>query len=149
MELHNCPCSGKTLARLVHPAVMAVLAAEPIHGYLILQRLSGMRIFCGQRPDPTGVYRVLKAMEQEGLVRSTVEATDNRPAKRCFALTASGRKCLARWGGTLQDYEESISDLLTIITHARRTRRSVAKKSTRRTAECSRGTGCCGSASPK
>jgi len=149
MDLHDCPCSGKTLARLVQPAVMAVLAAEPIHGYLLLQRLSGMRIFCGQRPDPTGVYRVLKAMEQEGLVTSNVEATDNRPAKRCFALTPSGRQCLARWGETLQDYEESISDLLTIITQAQRTRRGVAKKPARRIAGCSPKTGCCGNASPR
>jgi len=149
MELHDCPCSGKTLARLVQPAVMALLAAEPIHGYLVLQRLTGMRIFGGQRPDPTGVYRVLKAMEQEGLVTSTVEATDNRPAKRCFALTASGRECLARWDETLQEYEESISDLLTIITRARRTRRGAAKKPARRTAGCSSRTGCCGNASPK
>ena len=149
MDLHDCPCSGKTLARLVQPAVMAVLAAEPLHGYLVLQRLAAMRIFGGQRPDPTGVYRVLKAMEQEGLVRSTVEAADNRPAKRCFALTAAGRQCLTRWRETLQDYEVSISDLLAIITQAQRTGHGVAKKPARRIAGCSPKTGCCGNASPR
>jgi len=102
MELHNCPCSGKNSARLVHPAVMAGLAAEPIHGYLILQRpfRDAHSSAAAARPDGR-YYRVLKAMEQEVWLGRPLEATDNRPAKRCFALTASGRKCLARWGGTL------------------------------------------------
>lgn len=57
MEQSQCPCSGKNLARRVQPAVMALLAGGPVHGYLIVQRLEEMRIFEGQTPDPTGVYR--------------------------------------------------------------------------------------------
>ena len=134
MDLHDCPCSGKTLARLVQPAAMALLAEEPLHGYLVVQRLAAMRMFCGQSPDPTGIYRLLKAMEQEGLVKSTLHSADNRPAKRCFALTASGRACLARWAQTLQHYEDSIADLLATVTRAARPRRVAVKKRAGKTA---------------
>jgi DNA-binding PadR family transcriptional regulator len=136
MVLHDCSCSGKSLARLIQPAVMAVLAGESLHGYLIVQRLAEMRMFRGQRPDPTGVYRVLKAMEQEGLVKSTWREADNRPAKRCFTLTAAGRDCLVRWSQTLQEYEESITDLLATIAQATRPRRGDVMQRARRTARC-------------
>lgn len=134
MDLHDCPCSGKTLARLVQPAVMAILAGEPLHGYLVVQRLAAMPMFCGQSPDPTGVYRLLKAMEREGLVESTLQSADNRPAKRSFALTASGRACLDRWAQTLQHYEDSIADLLSAITQAAHPRRATPRKRTGRIA---------------
>lgn len=133
MDLHDCPCSGKTLARLVQPAVMAILAREPLHGYLVVQRLAAMPMFCGQSPDPTGVYRLLKAMEREGLVESTLQSADNRPAKRSFALTASGRACLDRWAETLQDYHDSIAGLLSTVTQATRPRPPAAKRPARRT----------------
>ncbi|MGE5610965.1 MAG: helix-turn-helix transcriptional regulator [Bacillota bacterium] len=147
MDLHECPCSGKTLARLVQPAVMAVLADQPLHGYVIVQRLAEIRIFRGQSPDPTGVYRVLKAMEQEGLVESTWELADRGPAKRCFALTSAGRVCLTSWGQTLQEYQQSIADLLAVISQAMRPKRSTSEKRTRRTPRCSPATGCCGNVS--
>ena len=144
MDFHQCPCTGKTLARLVQPAVMALLAAQRLHGYLIVQRLARMRMFKGQKPDPTGVYRVLKAMEHEGLVKSTWELADIGPAKRRFALTAEGRHCLAQWERTLHDYEASIADLLDVIKQVRRTTGRAPLKGT---AECSKNTPCCESAS--
>ena len=111
-NLNDCPCSGKTLARLIHPAVMAVLAKEPLHGYVIVQRLTGMTMFRDQAPDITGVYRLLKSMEKKGFVTSTWESGDSGPAKRCFALTPNGGTCLARWITTLRIYRDAVSNLL-------------------------------------
>ena len=136
MDLHECPCSGKTLARLVQPAVMAVLAKEPLHGYVIVQRLAAMRMFHGQRPDPTGVYRVLKAMEQQGLVKSTWQLADVGPAKRQIALMPAGRACLRQWQHSLQEYEESVSDLLAVIGQSMRPGRRTPKPRAKRATPC-------------
>src|SRR5215207_3071991 len=90
MDLDQCACSGKSLGRLVQPAIMAVLAEQAVHGYLIIQRLAEMEMFrCGP-PDPTGVYRVLRSMEEDGLVVSTWDFGDSGQAKRRFELTADG-----------------------------------------------------------
>lgn len=118
MDLNECACSGRTLARLVQPAVMAVLARRPLHGYLIVQELAAMPMFGCRAPDPTGVYRVLKAMEQEGLLTSTVEAGDHRPARRCYTLTADGRACLAQWADTLREYRDALTHLLNVVQKA-------------------------------
>jgi DNA-binding PadR family transcriptional regulator len=112
MDFDDCPCSGKTLARLLQPAVMMVLAQEPLHGYRLVQRLGELVMFRAQSPDPTGVYRLLKAMEEQGYVTSAWELADSGPAKRRFALTRAGRACLTRWTQTLEVYEAAVADLL-------------------------------------
>jgi len=111
----QCPCTGKTLAKIVQPAVLAVLAEQPLHGYLIVQRLSEMMMFNGESPDPAGVYRVLRSMDQRGLVTSSWDLGKAGPAKRRFTLTASGRACLKQWAQTLEHYARSIEDLLAMI----------------------------------
>ena len=112
MNLNECPCSGKTLARLIQPAVMAVLADEPLHGYVIAQRLTGMTMFRGHGPDATGVYRLLRSMEKKGFVTASWELAASGPAKRRYSLTQGGRACLTRWITTLRTYRDAVSNLL-------------------------------------
>lgn len=114
-KFSQCPCTGKTLAKIVQPAVLAVLAEQPLHGYLIVRRLSAMMMFRGECPDPAGVYRVLRSMDQRGLVTSSWDLCKAGPAKRRFTLTANGRACLKQWTQTLEHYARSIEDLLAII----------------------------------
>jgi len=114
---------GKTLARIVQPAVMAALAKEPLHGYLIVQRLGTMAMFRGQSPDPTGVYRVLKSMERDGLVESTWDMAGSGPARHCYALTPAGHACLEQWLLTLKTYQKSIGELVRTLQHASRRRK--------------------------
>jgi poly-beta-hydroxybutyrate-responsive repressor len=102
---------GRNLDKLIQPAVLAVLAGESMHGYRLVQRLGRMSMFKGHEPDTTGVYRFLKAMEKRGLVSSSWDTSDSGPAKRCFALTARGRKCLGLWGATLGEYQKQVGEL--------------------------------------
>ncbi len=147
MDLNDCPCTGKTLARLVQPAVMAALAERPGHGYQIVQRLAEMSLYRSHRPDPTGVYRVLKSMERDGLLESAMEFNDNRPAKRCYRLTPAGRQCLVQWAGTLQEYQASVANLLLVITQVARPG-AADEQSASRNDLCCPQTDCCGNASP-
>ncbi len=117
-DLVDCPCTGKNLARLVHPAILAILAQETLHGYLILERLAGEPMFRDQPPDPAGVYRILKSMEQEGLVTCTWNLQSSGPARRQFTITDRGKACLAKWRETITNYQNSIAMLLTTIDKA-------------------------------
>ena len=108
----GCACTGKNLVRLVRPAILTVLAEENLHGYRILERLAGMAMFHGQPPDPAGIYRVLKSMEQEGLVHCAWDLQGSGPARRQYALAARGRSCLEQWLGTLEDYFASVGELV-------------------------------------
>lgn len=71
-----------------------------------------MPTFAGHRPDATGVYRFLKAMEDRRLVSSAWDLSESGPAKRLFDLTAQGNACLKRWAVTLEQYRQQIGELI-------------------------------------
>jgi len=118
VDWDECPCSGATLARLIQPAIMTLLAGGPLHGYRIVQRLAKTPLLGGDRPDPTGVYRMLRLMEKRGFVVSSWSLSGSGPAKRLYRLTPEGRQCLGRWVKTLTDYHRAIEGLLTAARQA-------------------------------
>jgi DNA-binding PadR family transcriptional regulator len=119
-DFEQCPCTGKNLDKLLHAAILTLLAQEPLHGYELVNRLASLRMFQGRKPDPTGVYRLIRQMEEERLVRSTLEPSATGPAKRSNQLTVEGKRCLARWGETLEAFQEGVSELLAAIKTIRR-----------------------------
>ncbi len=119
-DLSECAQLGKSLSRLTHPSILTVLAAadEPLHGYLIVQQMTQGPMFAGNSPDPTGVYRILKQMENNNLVTSEWDTTESGPARRVYSLTDEGRACLRRWIDALACYSASIEDLRTLSCEA-------------------------------
>lgn len=119
-ELSECSQLGKSLSRLTQPSILAVLAKanKPQHGYLIIQEMANGPMFGGNAPDPTGVYRILKQMENNGLVTSEWDTSESGPAKRCYSLTDEGRACLRRWIDALACYSASIQELRVISSDA-------------------------------
>ena len=112
LALETCPCTGGTLDKLIQPAILAVLAKGPLHGYKLAERIGRMPLFRGQKPDVSGVYRALKAMESKDLVVSSWDLSENGPAKKSYRLTEAGGQCLFRWIETLKQYRQGITVLL-------------------------------------
>ena len=108
----DCPCSGTNLSRLLQPAIMTILADKELHGYAIVDRLAETPLLAGTRPDPTGVYRALSAMEKHGFVKSSWGTSERGPAKKIYELTPQGLKCLVRWISSLSEYHRAIGELL-------------------------------------
>lgn len=80
---------GRPHARPVRPAVLALLAEEPMHGYQLMQEIR-RRTHDRWRPSPGSVYPILQQLEDEGLVH-TVETAGRRVAE----LTDAGREHVA------------------------------------------------------
>ena len=112
-ELIECATLGKSLSRLSQPTILTLLAAndKPMHGYIIVQQAANSPMFGGKKPDPTGIYRALKRMEQADLVSSHWETPEEGSAKRLFTLTDKGRACLRRWIDALACYKITIEEL--------------------------------------
>ena len=108
----TCPCRGTNLERLVRPACLIVLARGGQYGYRLVQELSALTIFGGQKPNTAGVYRCLRLLEEEGSVTSSWELTDRGPAKRQYSITPYGLECLKTWLRTLEDYQRAIESLI-------------------------------------
>jgi len=122
INLEACPCSGRTLSKLIQPGILAVLAGGPMHGYRIVERLAELRITGGRRPDVAGVYRALRAMKGRGLVTARWDVSDPGPAKHLYRMTQAGRACLGRWVDTLRGYREAVDELLGVVESASRER---------------------------
>jgi DNA-binding PadR family transcriptional regulator len=111
-----CPCQGDTLEKFFHPTILAIVAAEKIHGYEIVKRLTEKPLQKGGKPDLAGVYRILHQMAEQGLIASSWECDGGKPAKRCYFLTAEGKECLSLWKETLAAFRSGISQLMREIT---------------------------------
>lgn len=119
-DLSGCPCTGATLDKLIQPAILAVLARAPAHGYALAERIGAMPGFAGQRPDASGVYRALKSMEGKGLVRSAWDVSQAGPAKKTYHITPGGRDCLRLWVRTLEAHGQAVAALLKTARRAAR-----------------------------
>ena len=111
--VRRCPCQGGTLVRFVQPIILSVLQDGPCHGYGILQKISRTRLWSAEAPDPAGVYRALKDMEERGLITSREDpAMEDR---RLYVLTDEGRECRRRWLKTLRQYRLGISEVISML----------------------------------
>ena len=75
----------------LRPCILLLLRESPAHGYDLLERAQA---FGFTRADPGGLYRALRALEDEGLVRSSWESSPHGPDRRIYAITRAGAEHL-------------------------------------------------------
>ena len=110
-----CACEGHTLDRLLQPLVMALLVEEPAHGYALVDRLKDSPMMNGAAPDPTGLYRLLNNLEEQGLVTHAWSESEEGPSKRLYELTDQGKCCVGKWIETLDRYRDKIGQLVEML----------------------------------
>lgn len=84
----------------LRPCLLLLLAEMPSHGYDLLVRLAQLGL---PAADPGGLYRMLRALERDGLVTSRWETSEAGPARRTYELTDEGREWLHAWAGALAE----------------------------------------------
>jgi PadR family transcriptional regulator, regulatory protein PadR len=90
--------------RFTEPALLLLLRERPAHGYDLLERLP--ELTGEQRIEMGNLYRLLRALEEEGVVSSEWDAGSPGPAKRRYALTDHGRRLLDQWVEALRRSQE-------------------------------------------
>ena len=87
-----------------------LLLERPAHGYDLLERLPP--VIGMERVDVGNLYRVLRNLEEQGLVSSEWDETVPGPAKRTYELTGSGEAALERWAAALAETRAQIDRFL-------------------------------------
>src|SRR2546423_11660166 len=90
--------------RFAEPAWLLLLRERPAHGYDLLERLP--ELTGEQRVEMGNLYRLLRALEEEGLLSSKWDETSPGPAKRRYAITERGRALLDQWVDALRRSQE-------------------------------------------
>ncbi len=89
--------------------LLLLVRERPAHGYDLLEQLYALG-FGGN--DPGGLYRTLRAMEQEGLLLSSWEPSGMGPPRRTYELTDEGLDWLHAWAGTLRETRRIVGHFL-------------------------------------
>jgi PadR family transcriptional regulator, regulatory protein PadR len=93
----------------LRPCLLLLIAEEPSYGYDLLVRLGDLGL---RHVDPGMLYRSLRAMEQEGLVRSSWQGSEIGPPRRTYQLSDEGQDWLHAWAGSLRETTRIIGLLL-------------------------------------
>ncbi len=96
--------------RFGEPAILLLLRGHPAHGYELLEQLPELT---GERVDMGNLYRFLRLLEGEGIVRSEWDDDEPGPSKRVYELTDEGRALLDDWAQALRGAQERIDSFLT------------------------------------
>ena len=85
--------------RFVEPALLLLLRDGETHGYDLAESLAEM--VPDERFDLGNLYRLLRSLEEDGLVRSRWRDDLPGRVKRTYELTADGQQVLAAWATAL------------------------------------------------
>jgi len=91
--------------RFTEPALLLLLRERPAHGYDLLERLP--ELTGEQRVEMGNLYRLLRALEEEGVVSSQWG-----DGKRIYTLTSHGSQLLDQWVVALRRSQERTATFL-------------------------------------
>ncbi len=121
MEPGNSNSNGKrpdTTAQprnWLQPFLLLSLQQWQSYGYELIQRLA---MFGFAALDPGSVYRALRQLEKDGLVRSDWDTSTQGPARRMYTLTDAGEQYLKVWADALDGYRSMLDRFFTTYTTA-------------------------------
>lgn len=94
------PRAGSGPRNFLQCCVLLLLRERPTHGYELIERLRPFGIADG---DPGNLYRRLRSLERQGMVRSEWETSDAGPRRRTYYLTERGAARLRGWADSLAE----------------------------------------------
>jgi len=105
----ECRCKVERVPNFALPRLLLELAKKTSHGYELIERL-------GQEgnatPDPGNFYRMLRSLEEEGLVCSTWDTKNSGAARRVYELTDQGTEFLHAWAVKIKQTHQSLGRFL-------------------------------------
>jgi PadR family transcriptional regulator, regulatory protein PadR len=105
----HCQCKVERVPNFTQPRLLLELAKKPAHGYELMEHLSQEG---AATPDPGNFYRMLRTLEEEGLVCSTWDTQNTGPARRVYELSDQGLEFLHTWAVTIRGIRQSLDQFM-------------------------------------
>jgi len=105
-----CRCPEGRVRSFLQPQLMLLLLRKPAHGYELMERLAQE----AETPetDPGLLYRTLRQLEEDGLVRSSWDTEGRGPARRVYELTDEGVEYLHAWAVNIRKTRQRLDRFL-------------------------------------
>ncbi|MBN6188318.1 poly-beta-hydroxybutyrate-responsive repressor [Aneurinibacillus sp. BA2021] len=98
---------------LMVPFLLLSLRGWNVHGYELIQQLIK---FGFPSIDQGNVYRTLRQLEKDNMVKSEWDTSAGGPAKRIYSLTDAGEQYLNSWASSLEQYQSMLDRFFTMYT---------------------------------
>ncbi len=95
--------------------ILAALNEVPTHGYALHEQIKDEG-FCDITSG--GLYRVLRALVDDGLIESTWDTPEKGPARRIYNVNTDGRDYLVSERKSLHEYVLQLKHLLEQISRS-------------------------------
>ena len=96
---------------LMVPVLLLSLKDWSLHGYKLIQELTRYGF---TSIDQGNVYRTLRQLEKDNLIKSEWDTTTSGPAKRIYSITEAGEAYLSTSTDALEQYQSIINRFFTI-----------------------------------
>ena len=96
---------------LMIPALLLSLRGWDLHGYKLIQELTQ---FGFSSIDQGNVYRTLRKLEKENMIKSEWDISTGGPAKRIYSLTDAGEAYLKTCSDSLLQYQSMLNRFFTM-----------------------------------
>lgn len=93
----------------LRPCLLLLLHEGASHGYDLLESVQQLGL---RTVEAGGLYRALRSMDEDGLVRSWWEASASGPARRTYEITPAGRRALEAEIGAVQGVASLLDGLV-------------------------------------
>ena len=87
------------------PVVLLTLQEWNSYGYELMKRAT---TFGFEAMNPGTMYRTLREMEENGVVKSKWETPKGGPARRVYSITDAGEAYLRFWAKALEQYRRNM-----------------------------------------
>ncbi|MDQ3911013.1 MAG: helix-turn-helix transcriptional regulator [Actinomycetota bacterium] len=95
------------------PVILLTLREWNSYGYELMERAAA---FGFEAMNPGTLYRTLRQMEKEGVVKSTWETSKGGPARRMYSITDAGEAYLDFWAEALEQYKRNMDTFFRLYT---------------------------------
>ncbi|SPF39567.1 Transcriptional regulator PadR-like family protein [Candidatus Desulfosporosinus infrequens] len=99
------------IERSIQAELLLLLGQRPSHGYELIQRLNETSFKSGEA-DAATVYRNLRRMDKDGLIKSHWEVGESGPGRRLYELTIHGEESLKVWAQCIAQQKEKLENFM-------------------------------------
>jgi PadR family transcriptional regulator, regulatory protein PadR len=108
------------------PVILLTLREWNSYGYELMERAAA---FGFEAMNPGTLYRTLRQMEKNGVVKSSWETSKGGPARRMYSITDAGEAYLEFWAQALEQYQRNMDAFFRLYTgRSSRTRTKEEKR---------------------
>jgi PadR family transcriptional regulator PadR len=97
--------------RYIQPSILLGLYLNPSYGYEIIRHIQNFGFMKGDAP-PGMIYRHLRQLEEDGLVRSEWKTEGTGPAKRMYYITEEGNEVLSALIGYMENQADKLRNFI-------------------------------------